>query len=214
MTPDAAVAADMQAEALIAEIERQASLQRQQVLDVAARECDDIRRRARGKARRQMQRAVDDLRRTERQRTQQLRAELDTAARRQASMRQHELLAAAWPRLIDAIDRRWHDATARGHWMDRQIALACARLSSRAWVLRHPASCSDSEIAALRNHLLAQGLSDVRLMAQPDQRAGLVIEVDGARLDSTPAALLADRLRAGAALLAEFETIATARATP
>jgi hypothetical protein len=213
-TPNKTVAADMQAQALIAEIERQAAVQRQQLLDIAAREGDDIRQRARIKARRQMHRAVDELRITERQRTQQVRAELETAARAQASMRQRELLAAAWPRLVDAIERRWHEPVARAQWIDEQIALAHSRLPALGWVLRHPASCDDGQIAALRERLRAHGLNDVTLQAEAGQRAGLVIVADGARLDSTPPALLADRARAEAALLAAFEALAPAQTAP
>jgi hypothetical protein len=210
-TPGVTVAADMQAQALIAEIERQAAVQRQQLLDIAAREGDDIRQRARIKARRQMHRAIDELRGAERQRHQQVRAELETAARAQASMRQRELLAAAWPRLVEAIERRWHEPVARAQWIDEQIALARSRLPTRGWVLRHPASYDEGQIAALRERLRAQGVSDVTLQAEAGQRAGLVIEADGARLDSTPPALLADRARAEAALLAQFEALAPAQ---
>jgi hypothetical protein len=98
--------------------------------------------------------------------------------------------------------------------MHRLIALARARLPSHGWVVHHPASCDDGEIAALREHLRTQGLSDVILRPAAGQRAGLVIEVDGARLDGTPAALTADRSRAEAALLVELESAWTAGRGP
>jgi hypothetical protein len=209
MTPS--LDAHAQADALIAEIERQAALQRQELLDSAAREGEQIRRQARLKARRQVQRAIDELRSAERQRTQQLRAELDTAARQEASLRQRELLAAAWPRLIEAIERRWHDSASRRRWLELQIAAASARLPARGWVLQHPASWGEAEITALRECLRAEGVADATLRAQAGQPIGLVIEADGARLDSTPPALLADRARVEAALLAEFDALVGAR---
>src|SRR5690606_14277388 len=84
-----------QADALVDEIRRQVAAQRQQILDAAARECDEIRARARVKARRQLRRAIDELRAAKRQRLQQVRAELETAARRRASARALDALSAA-----------------------------------------------------------------------------------------------------------------------
>ncbi len=194
-----------QADALVDEIARQAAAQRQQILDAAAREGDEIRARARDKARRQMSRAVAELRATERERLQQVRAELETAERRQSSARALAALAAAWPKLGDALARRWDDANARRQWLDAQLALAQARLPSTGWVLRHPASWHDDDYDALRTLLAARGVTDAGLVADERVSIGLVVDADGVRLDSTLQALLADRPFVEAALLAALD---------
>lgn len=200
--PASTPVAQPQADALIDEIARQVAAQRQAILDAAEREAGEIRSRAREKARRQMRRAIADLRAAERQRTRQVRAELETRARHHASARALDLLAVAWPALDAAIARRWRDATARARWLDAQLALAQARLPRAAWVLRHPAGWADAERDALHALLAARGVTGATLEADPSVQVGLVIEADGVRLDSVPQALVVDRGFVEAALLA------------
>lgn len=199
---------DLQADALIAEIGRQVAAQRQALLDSAAREAEEIRQRARAKARARLRRAVEALRTAERQQTQQVLAEIETAARRQASVRAQQTLALAWPRLATAVEHRWHDAAARADWIDAQLTIAAARLPAQGWTVRHPAAWHEADAAALRTSLQRMGVAGAALQADATLHAGLVVEVGGARLDSTPQALLADRPQVEAALLAMFEPAA------
>jgi len=203
--PPPSSAAQWQADALIEQIALQVEAQRRELLDAAARECEEIRERARVKARRQLRRAIAELRAAARQRMQQLRAELETAARRAASARALDALSAAWPQLGDALARRWRDTAARNRWLDAQLAQAQARLPSTGWLVRHPPDWSDGDCDALRAQLAARGVADARLHADQRVDTGLVVEVDGVRLDSTPQALLADRQFVEAALLAALE---------
>lgn len=196
---------ELQAEALVDEIGRKVGARQRELLDIAAREAEEIRERARVRSRRQMRRAVDEMRATERQRTQQVRAELETADRRRASALALEMLSAAWPQLAAAIEQCWHDPPARRRWMAAQLALACSRLPAAGWVLRHPGAWTDAERSVLRGLLRDHGVEDATLRPEPALTTGLVIEVAGARLDSTPQALLADRARVEAALLAALE---------
>lgn len=194
--------ADVQADALIESIERQVAAQEHALRADAAREAGEIRESARIKARRQLRRATLQLRATQRERWQQLHAELDTAARRQASARAQEALKRAWPRLPEALARCWADAGARGRWIDAQLAQARERLGAAAWVVRHPAAFAEAERDDLRHRLAAHGRPDATLQPDATLGAGLVIEADGARLDSAPAALLADRAAVESSLLA------------
>ncbi len=203
---------DLQADALIAEIGRQVAAQRQALLDGAAREAEEIRQRARAKARARLRRAVEALRTAEQQRTQQVLAEIETAARHQAQVRAQQALALAWPRLATAIESRWHDPAARDCWIATQLAIAAARLPARAWTVRHPAAWHEADAAALHHALQRQGVAGATLQADAALHAGIVIEVGGARLDSTPQALLTDRPQVEAALLAMFEPAAASEA--
>lgn len=209
--PDSSSTAQLQADALVEEIRLKVAAQRRELLDAAGHECDEIRDRAKVKARRQLRRAIEELRALERQRRQQVRAELETAARHRASTRALEALSAAWPRLSDALARRWSDADARSRWLDAQLALAQSRLPAGVWVLRHPAHWGADEAAALRALLAARGIADARVQPDSEVDVGLVIEADGARLDSTSRALLADRGFVEAALLAALDETAARR---
>lgn len=192
-----------QADALVSEIREQVALERRRLLDDAEREADAIRGRARDKARRQMRRAVEEMRESGQRRLAQVRAELETARRHDDSVRSLEALATAWPLLHDALARRWNDDAAAVTWMRAQVADARARLGPRGWLVRHPASANAARIAALREALALREVIEPALRADPGLDAGLVIEVGGARHDATPDALLAVRPAVEAALLAE-----------
>lgn len=202
MTAKPASPAMQSADALLQAIEQQVVAERHAVLDAAAREAEAIRRRAHDKARRQLRRAVAEMRATEREQVQRVRAELETATRLQASAQDAASLARAWPRLEAALQQRWQDAQARVAWIAALLEQGRARLPASGWHVRHPAGWGEEERAALRAQLQAQDVSDLTLQSDDRLTAGLVIEVGGARLDGTPSAMLADRPRAEAVLLA------------
>jgi hypothetical protein len=194
--------AALQADALVQAIEQQVAAQCRGVRDGAAREAAVIRQRARDKARRQLRRALAEMRAAEREQMQRTRAELESAMRAQASARAAALLAHAWPHLVDALQQRWRDPVARTEWVGALLTEARARLPAAGWHVSHPAGWSEEDCVMLRASLSVAECSDAMLQADDHLTAGLVIELGGARLDGTPAALLADRPRAEATLLA------------
>ena len=210
MTPAPASRTRLQADALVQEIQRQVAAQQRELLDTAAREAEQIRQRARVKARRQLRRAIQDMRSTEAQRTRQARAELETAMRRQAAARASTALASAWPRLRGELSRRWQDPSARAQWLAAQVAMGRARLPRKDWVVHHPAAWTEAETAALVGLLRSHGVADATLHADAGLTLGLVIEAAGVRLDSSPQGLLCDRARIESALLARLDPGASA----
>ena len=201
MTPRDPAAAP--ADALLDEIARQLARSTADVEAATAAEVAQIRRRARDKARLRLRRTLAELRAVERQQVHRVRAELGTERRQRLARDARHALDAAWPRLGDALRRRWADAAARSTWIDALLRLAVQRLGTRAaWTLRHPPGLAD----ALRTALAHHGVADAMLVADATLDAGLVIEADGARLDGTPAALLADRPAVEAELLAQLVT--------
>lgn len=194
---------EQQAERLVEAIRAQVAAAVAAIASQAAAEADAIRRRARDDARRQARRALAELRAAEQRALQQARAELETARRQRDSVRARQVLDAAWPRLAPAIERCWAEPSARSRWIAAQLALARRRLAAPPWTLRHPAG--DGVAADVRAALERAGLSGVALQPDPALVAGLVIEADGAALDSTPAALLADRAAVEAELLAQLD---------
>lgn len=210
---DATSPAHLQADALIEEMAQKVAQVRDELQGVAEQEARQIRQRARTKARQRLRRAIAEMRAAQAQRTQQLHAELETASRQQASVRAQQTLDAAWPRLAEAIEARWSDPVARAHWLAAQLALARSRLPGQAWTVRHPGAWGAAELATLRDAMVGQGERAATLQSDTRLTTGLVIEVGGARLDSTPAALLADRPQVEAVLLSLFEP-ATAQGAP
>lgn len=189
------------AEALLDEIARQLAHATAEVEAATAAEVAQIRRRAREKARQRLRRTLAELRAVERQRLHRVRAELDTERRHRLARDARRALDAAWPRLGEALRRRWADDVARATWTDALLRLAVQRLGTRvAWTLRHPPGLA----GALREALAHHGVADATLVDDATLDAGLVIEADGARLDGTPAALLADRPAVEAELLAQL----------
>jgi len=211
-TPAAQTPADLQADALVAEIARQVDAARVELVAAAAREVQEIRQRARAKARRQMRRAIEEMRATGRQRLTQAMAELETERGRRRAAHSQQVLALAWPLLVDAIGERWADEASRVRWIDAQIDSARRRFGDRPWTVVHPADWQDADVAALRETLTRSGVDKAVLRGDPALTAGLVIEIAGARLDSSPPALLADRSAVEAVLLAEIDRAESAAA--
>lgn len=196
------VRAEQQADALIEEIARKVDASCAAIRAEAEREAEALRQRSREKARRQLQRAVDEMRATARRRSAQAQAELETARSRRAAAQATRWLTQAWPALGEAIERRWSDRGTRAQWIATQTAQAGARLAGRQWTVRHPAAWSAAEVDALRSALAGSAATGSTLQGDAALTVGLVIEADGARLDSRPAALLADRAAVQARLLA------------
>jgi hypothetical protein len=93
--------------------------------------------------------------------------------------------------------------------MDAQLERASVRFGPATWRIRHPAAWQDAEVTALRQALARQGVADATLHADTTLATGLIVEAAGARLDSSPQALLADRPAVEASLLAEMASAAT-----
>lgn len=190
MTP-----ASLQAQALQQALQQQAEARCRALLDAAAGEAAAIRARAHEKAGQQLRRATAELRAAARAGLRQAEAEVESA-RRQAQTRQaRQALDEAWPQLPEALRRRWQEPAARAAWIAALVELARARLHGSTLRVRHPPA---TEPPAWPGTSL-EGVPD------PALEAGLVIEADGAWVDGSPAALLADRAQVEAMLRAQLE---------
>lgn len=154
---------------------------------------------ARDKARRQRRQAAGALRDAARQRLRQLQATQEAEARAAEAARTVETLARARPLLQAALVARWQQPAARQAWAAALAAVAGPRLAATGRVLHHPATMPADEVAALAAQLGAAPQAD------PALDAGLRVDADGAWVDATPAALLADRAQVDALLRAALE---------
>ncbi len=191
--------ATLQADALVAEIERQRDAQVDALRGAAEAEAAALRSQANDKALRERRRAAAEARDAARRRLQQLQAGFAADARRAAAETARAALARAEPRLAPALRSRWQDAALRQAWCARAVAVAKDRLAPTGLVLRYPADLPTDEAAALAAALQATPEADPRL------DAGLHVSADGAWVDVTPTALLADSGRVAALLRAALE---------
>lgn len=189
----------LQAEALVAEIERQRDAQLAALREAADTDARALTAQAHDKARRERRRAAATLRDDARHQLRQLQAGLEVDARRAASDQARQALSRALPRLAPALAARWQDAAARQAWCAAAVAVAAARLQPGARTLRHPADLPADVLAWLASALQA------RTEADPALDAGLHVGADGAWVDATPVALLADADRVAALLRAALQ---------
>lgn len=113
-----------------------------------------------------------------------------------------ELLAAAWPRLREALVARWREPRTRAHWVASHLDEALRALPGGRWSIRHAPEWDEQERREPVRRL-AEALGEApRLQTDGGIAAGLVIASGGAVLDASLEGLLRDRPRLEARLLA------------
>ncbi|PLX36249.1 MAG: hypothetical protein C0606_16270 [Hyphomicrobiales bacterium] len=200
--------AERQAEELIADINEHVAEEVRAVAEAADARIGEIRRKGWAKARRQMHRAIGDMRQEEMRRLSQTRAEIETDGRRRMQHESAAVLDHARPMLAEALTGRWRDAETRAIWIGGLIAHAGKRLApgkgERHFEIRHAAGWSADDEASAKKAAKDAGIDDVAFVADPAIEVGLVVVTDGARIDATPQAFLADTAFVESALLAEI----------
>lgn len=191
-------------EPLLREIERQTTDEIRTIEEAAEREGWAIVAQAHADARRRMHDAIEELRRERARGVARARARLETDALMRAQQRAAEAIRQAWPFLIEALDARWKDATARLAWAEELARHARDRLMPGRCTVQHPAGWGADEQRRFRESLGA-GRDVVDFVIDCEIGAGLRIRAGQATLDATPQGLLADRAAIEALLLAEIE---------
>ncbi|RVT52415.1 hypothetical protein [Rubrivivax albus] len=189
----------LQADALVDAIAQRRDTEVAALRAAAEADAATLLAQARDKARRQRRQAAAALRDTSRQRLRQLQATQEADARAAEAARTVAALALARPLLQAALVTRWQQPAARQAWAKALAAVAGPRLAASGRVLHHPATMPADEVAALAEQLGAAPQAD------PALEAGLRVDADGAWVDATPAALLADRSQVDALLRAALE---------
>jgi len=187
--------------ALIALVESACEQRRREILEAARRDADALRRAAHAEARRAMRRAFESERRLSRERIEAAQAHLETRQRAATQQRNTALVAAALQALPAALLARWRAPASREAWIDRAVDAALRALPQGAWRVSHPVGLSVDERARLAAAIVARGGTAPVLVADAGVEAGLAIAADGASIDATLPALIADREDIGARLL-------------
>ncbi len=204
--------AETQAQALIDAINARRDDERKRILNEARKQARGITKRAYRSARQRFHEAAEELRRDRAKRMDQAKAQRDTEVRQRHQSALADIVKQAWPKLTDALKARWQSAEDREAWVKDAIDSASFRLQRKGWRVVYPAGTDDDVRDTLKGWLDEKGVADAEAEASEDIDAGLRIEADGATLDATPQALLAQKRRVQAALIAEIERLADAQA--
>lgn len=133
------------------------------------------------------------------------RARLE-AEQRRAQQRQAALaLAAAEALLPAALQAAWKDPPRRRQWLEQALTRAAQSLPRIAWRIRHASDLDADDKAWLQQRLGETALAGPVFEADAGIAAGMEIQAGGARLEATPAGLLADRAWVGGRLLQLLE---------
>jgi len=203
--------AQTQAQALIDAINARRDDERARVLNEARKQARAITRRAHRSARERFHEQAEELRRDRAKRMHQAKAQRDTEKRQRHQSALSDIVQQAWPKLTETLKERWQCAERRDAWAKGALDSAAFRLQRKGWRVVYPADTDDVFRDKLKSWLDEQDVEDAEAEPCEEIDAGLRIEADGATLDATPAALLAQTSRVQAALIAEIEQLAEAR---
>lgn len=151
-----------------------------------------ILREARREARQRVGKALAARRKDVRAHLVQERAAVETRLRRQRQKMSRKALDENWPALEMMLLERWGSMEARRAWAQAALRQARAQLVSEHWRVVHPASWSADERSVALTSIDADGLQ-LQWQADPELKAGLRIEAQGASIDATSSGLLARR---------------------
>lgn len=132
-------------------------------------------------------------------------ARLQAAARMWQQRRDAQALAAAWALLAPALHARWQDDATRRAWLERAIVRAAAHLPAADWQIRVAPPWTTGDADWLRGFLARLAIKDPHCSTDTSLPAGIEIRAGNARVDATPAGLLADRSEIEGRLLAALE---------
>lgn len=142
-------------------------------------------------------------------RIQAAQAERATRERWLTERAHADLLAAAWPRLSEALLARWREPRSRADWVASHLDEALRALPRGRWSVRHAPEWGEEERREPVRRLVEALGEAPRLQTDGGLAAGLVIASAGAVLDASLAGLLRDRARLEARLLALIEAAET-----
>lgn len=174
-------------------VDRDSQVRCEEILGAARAEAAALRADAMAEGRRRLRAALRAERAAAEARMAAARAQLEAEQRRAAQRRAGLAVAAAEALLPAALQAVWDDPRRRRQWLQQAIRRAAQSLPRDAWCIRHAPNLGDADRAWLRQRLDELGVSDTSFEAATGIGAGIEIHAGAARLEATPAGLLADR---------------------
>ena len=133
------------------------------------------------------------------------KSRIETLERRRAFAQHEKVLQAAWPLLLEILEKRWSDDKQRRAWCDMIVSEASGTLMGSDWTVEHPGTLPKEDRDAIARRLQQLEGTSARFVACDDITSGLRIRVDSACVDGTTEGLLSDREGVEALLLAAWE---------
>lgn len=197
----------LQIETLLEELKRQEARRCQEIITAAERTARDLRDETRRELLRKRRQAVADERQRRRHALLDAASRIETREQRSAHARYEQVLEAAWPRLLAALQDRWDRAESRRRWSAMLIDEAASVLEARTWTVEHPAQWNADDESWLLEACNDRGIPSPVFLVDPDIGAGLRVRLDDACLDGTLDGLLASRHDVEARILGMWERL-------
>lgn len=192
------------ARSLAEEVRKEVELECGEVLEAAKREVEEIVAHAFTSARARGHAAIAAMRQEGGRRLTRAEASRQTREQRLNDTRAAEALRRALPLLEPAILQRWGNEAGRRLWLEAVARHARAHLLSGDWMVEHPLDFASEDRDCLLVSLKCAGGDNIVFRAAPGVKAGIRVRADGAVLDGTSDALLADQYTLKSLLLAEL----------
>ncbi len=168
----------------------------------------DILRSARKEARANVSDAVALERKHGEQALRQAQTSALLEARQRDQQETRVLLQEMWTAIPSALESRWADPVRRKSWVQAAVRQAQALLGGRAWRIEHGAGWSQDQLGELMTLVAGRDKGgpthEVPLVCDPEIRAGIRINAEGACLDATIAGLLVSRAQVESEFLAQY----------
>ncbi|HSN72550.1 MAG TPA: hypothetical protein VLT59_13630 [Steroidobacteraceae bacterium] len=198
---------EAQVAALLQRLERNREQRCREIREAASVRAAELEHEAWHEAAARGRAAVADARARLNAGRSQSQAMLDAARRQRSQAQARARLDELWRRLPRVLEDLWTSAEARTRWIEAALTLADRALIGRHWTITHEADLQTEEITRALAALEFNGHVEVSFDQEPDIRAGLRIHSEGARLDTTPAGLLADEREIEAGFLAACDSL-------
>jgi len=192
------------ARSLAEEVGKEVESECREVSEVAKREAEEIVAHAFTSARARGHEAIAAMRQEGRRRLTRAEARRQTREQMLNDTRAAEALRRALPLLEPAILHRWENKAGRRLWLEALARHALARLLPGDWVVEHPLDFDSEDRDRLLASLKCASGDNIVFRAAPGVKAGVRVRAEGAVLDGTSDALLADQSALKSLLLAEL----------
>jgi F0F1-type ATP synthase membrane subunit b/b' len=192
------------ARSLAEEVRKEVESECREVLEAAKREAEEIVAHAFTSARARGHEAIAAMRQEGRRRLMRAEARRQTREQMLNDTRAAEALRRALPLLEPAILQRWGNKAGRRLWLEAVARHARARLLPGDWAVEHPLDFASEDRDRLLASLKCAGGDNIVFGAAPGVKAGVRVRAEGAVLDGTSDALLADQSALKSLLLAEL----------
>lgn len=190
-----------QVEALLELVDQYRSTHCARVEEAARVAAETLLRQARAAARERVARALAEERKRAGREVASAEARRRTRERLREQRRRARQLHEAWQLLPDALARRWSERETRGRWTASAARRALEVLAPHDWRIAHPPGWSEAERSQVLKLVSGRLDSPPAFVADENIRAGLRIYAGDTVLDATLEGILADRAAVEARLL-------------